>query len=113
MTIAPEKKMSIKDVKEVVNDYGLFAPTTKWDETPIITEEEEGLLFLERQQINNIQKAQTPLAPSEDDLEINVPIQDTHKLMMTSKLDHPDLWSANKKDMQKYEEADITTEIIK
>ena len=54
LTIAPEKKPSIKDVQKAANDYGLFAPTTKWNDTPAIAEDEEDPPFLDRQQLNSI-----------------------------------------------------------
>ena len=54
LTIAPEKKLSIKDVRKAANDYGLFAPTTKWDDTAAIAEDEEDLPFMDRQQLNTI-----------------------------------------------------------
>ena len=52
MTFAPEQKMSIKDVRKAANDYGLFAPTTKWDDSAMIAEEEEDPPFMEREAIN-------------------------------------------------------------
>ena len=37
-----------------MNDYGLFAPTTKWDDAPAITKEEVDPPFLDCQQLNSI-----------------------------------------------------------
>ena len=54
MTFAPEQKMSIKDIRKAANDYGLFAPTTKWDDTAAIAEDEEDPPFLDREQLNMI-----------------------------------------------------------
>ena len=52
MIFAPEQKMSIKDIRKAANDYGLFAPTTKWDDTAAIAEDDEDPPFLDREQIN-------------------------------------------------------------
>jgi hypothetical protein len=54
MTFAPEQKMSIKDIRKAANDYGLFAPTTKWDDTAADAEDAEDPPFLDREQINSI-----------------------------------------------------------
>ena len=120
LTIAPEKKMSIKDVRKAANKYGLFAPTTKWDDTPAIAADNEDEPFLDRKPINNIQliqqrnleeKIRQTLAPIEDDMVITTPFLDTHTLRAISKLQHPTLWP-HKSNSQSYEEADITTELI-
>ena len=52
MIFAPEQKMSIKDIRKAANDYGLFAPTTKWDDTAAIAEDDEDPPFLDREQLN-------------------------------------------------------------
>ena len=54
LTIAPKKKLLIKDVRKAANDYGLFAPTTKCDNTTVIAKEEEDPPFLDCQQLNAI-----------------------------------------------------------
>ena len=54
LTIAPKKKLSIKDIQKAVNNYRLFAPTTKWDNTAAIAEDEEDTPSLDRQQLNAI-----------------------------------------------------------
>ena len=54
LTIAPEKKLSIKDVQKAANDYGLFAHTTRWDDAPAIAEDKEDESFLERHQLNSL-----------------------------------------------------------
>ena len=52
LTIAPEKKMSLQDVRKAANDYRVFAPTTKWDDTPVMAKDKEYSPFLHQQQIN-------------------------------------------------------------
>ena len=97
ITIAPEMKLSIQDVRKAANDYRLFAPTTKWDDTLMIAEEEEeeeDPLSLERKHIKLIDKVKCTLAPTEDDLKITTPILDTHTLRAISKLHHRKLWPA-------------------
>ena len=43
--------MSVKDLRKATNDYGLFTPTTKWDNTSAIAKDEEDPPFLDRHQI--------------------------------------------------------------
>ena len=64
--IAPEKKLSLKDVRKAANDCGSFAPTTKWDDTPIIAEEEEDPPFLDREQTNQLNTTNGTNATEED-----------------------------------------------
>ena len=69
--------------------------------------------LLEQEHIQLIDKVKHTLAP-EDDVEITTtPTLDTHTLRVMSKLHHPELWPAKKEESQQYEEADITTKIIK
>jgi len=121
LTIAPEKKLSFKDVCKVANEYSLFAPTIEWDDTPAaIAEDDEDEPFLDRQPINTIQQKQQEkmkepirrtLAPTKDDMSINTPFRDTHTLVRAiSKLQHPNLWPPDTTP-QMYEEADIITEL--
>ena len=121
ITIAPEKKLSLKDVRKAANDYGLFAPTTKWDDSPAIAEEQEDQPFLDRQPVNQIDsnnrkqletKIRETLAPTEDDMAFTTPFLDTHTLRAISRLQHPELWPDNPDIQAKYEEADITTELV-
>ena len=41
MTITPEKKLLIEDVQKAANDCGPCAPTTEWDNSPAIADEQE------------------------------------------------------------------------
>ena len=86
-TIAPEKKLSIKDVRKVVNDHSLFAPTTKWDNSPIIAGEQEDQPFLDWQPIDLVEhsqqkhlkkKVQATQAPTKEDMDMTTPFLDTH-----------------------------------
>ena len=92
MTIGREKKLLTKDVRKAANDCGLFVPTTKWDDSPIIAKEQEDQPFLDRQPINSVQhkqqkhlekKVRTTLAPTKDDMDVTTPFLDTHTLMAT------------------------------
>ena len=87
MTIAPEKKLSIKDVRKAENDCGLFAPTTKWDDSPALAEEQEDQPFLDWQPIDLIKhsqhkhlkkKIQATPAWTKDDMDVTTPFLDAH-----------------------------------
>ena len=47
ITIAPEKKLSLQNARRAVNNCGLFAPTTRWDDTAAITEDAKDPPFMD------------------------------------------------------------------
>ena len=49
MTFVPERKLA-------ANDYGLFAPTTKWYDTQMIAKENEDPPFMEREPVNKMDR---------------------------------------------------------
>jgi hypothetical protein len=125
ITFAPESKLTAKGVRRAANEYGLFAPTTKWDDTNTL----EDPPFLDREATINVIKAtklhytnvqqrniahiastgnlhakiQSQLAPTEDNMDTTVPSIDIHSLRAITKLRNPDL---------SFEENDITNEMI-
>ena len=111
----------IKDVHKAANDYGLFFPTTKWDDTPAIAEEEEDQPFLDRQPVNSVitkqqsqvaKRIRQTLAPIEDDMAITTPFLDTHTLCAISKLQHPNFWPPQNISNTASKEADTSTELV-
>ena len=103
MTVAPEKKLLIKDVQKAAKDCGMFAPATKWDDSPAIAEEQEDQSFLDQQPTHQMDtkrqqrsevKVGAALAPTEDDVDLTTPFLDTHTSRATSCLQHPDSWSS-------------------
>ena len=83
ITFAPEKKLSATTVRKHANEYGLFAPTTKWDES----DEADDVPFVDRdhRSINKLTaslrtRVQKQLAPTEDDMDISMPTIDLHSL---------------------------------
>ena len=86
-TIAPQKKLSIKHVRKAANDCGLFAPTTKWDDSLALAEEQEDQPFPDRQPIDSVEhgqqkhlkkKVQATMAPTKDDMDVTTPFLDAH-----------------------------------
>ena len=108
ITFALAKKLTKAQLRRETNEYGLFAPTTKWD----IENEAEDTPFLERTPISSIRtkfarltrkaiaenkneedfrmKVRRQLAPIEDDLDLVIPNLDLHSLRAISKLHKPE-----------------------
>ena len=125
MVFAPERRMNKAAARKAANEYGLFAPTTKWDEPEPVTTDDTDLPFLDRTAtINAVQstkhqcerdikyiyntaslhaKIQRNLAPTEDDMDVTVPSMDIHSLRAIASLRNPDL---------SFAEADLSTEMI-
>ena len=135
ITIAPEQKSSIRDAWQEANDCGRFSPTTKWDDTAAIAEEEEDPAFLDQEQSqlvnnqNNTNKRWRKLtksntnkrwrkrikrtsAPMEDSMSITAPFLDTHTPRAMSKPQHPHPWPAQNKEQIEHKEADISTKLM-
>ena len=89
LTFAQERKLSLKDVRKAINDYGLFAPTTRWDHKAAEAKELEDPPFLDQEPINSVQikNARTRiskiLTPTEDDMEVVSPTLDIHTREIT------------------------------
>ena len=80
ITLAIESKPSAKEIQLRVNDFGLFAPNTKWDENENTIDDPP---FLDRQpkEVNRLHaQILTHLAPNEDDMVASVPSIDLHSL---------------------------------
>ena len=116
MIFAPEQKMSIKDVRKAANDYGLFAPTTKWDDTAANAEDDEDPPFLDREQINKLNKIGSnickQMAPIEDDMEVSIPSLDIHSLRAITKIRYPEIFEEYKNNEEAFDQNDITAEYI-
>jgi hypothetical protein len=112
ITFALEDKLSAEDVRRRINEYGLLAPSTKWDENEKIQDDAP---FMERESnrkahVNaicsdsplhaNIQKQ---LCPTEDDMEVTVPTLDLQALRAIARLRHPEL---------SFAEEDISSDLI-
>ena len=104
ITFALGKKLTKAQLRRETNEYGLFAPTTKWDDA----NEDDDIPFLERHAISKIKakfakltrraiadnknqeglrmKVQKQLAPTEDDLALVIPTIDLHSLRAITKL---------------------------
>jgi hypothetical protein len=125
MVFAPERRLNRTAARKAANEYGLFAPTTKWDEPEPVTTDDTDLPFLDRTAtLNAVQstkhrcerevkdiynmaslhaKIQRNLAPTEDDMDVTVPSIDIHSLRAIASLRNPDL---------SFAEADLSTEMI-
>ena len=103
ITLAIESKPSAQEIRRRVNDFGLFAPNTKWDENENTVDDPP---FLDRtpKQVNQLHaNIQSYLAPDEDDMDASVPTLDLHSLRCISRLRNPEL---------SFEEDDISSEMI-
>ena len=83
ITFALEPKLKASDVRKRINEAGLFAPNTKWDENENVADD---VNFMDRAanktaHINNMHaQIRQHLCTIEDDMEISVPTLDIHSL---------------------------------
>ena len=94
ITFALEEKLKASDVCKCINESGLFATNTKWDENEDIEEDEDFMNWAANctAYLNSLQaQIQTHLCQTEDDMEILVPTLDVQSLRAISKLCHPNL----------------------
>ena len=114
ITLAAESKLSAKQLRQHSNEYGLFAPSTKWD-NPTEDTIEEDEPFLDRTPIHQITriknkysrltknaiaqhkntealhaKIQQQLAPIEDDMDVVVPSLDLSSFKAIMNLHRPE-----------------------
>lgn len=113
-TFAPETKLSAKNVRKAVNEYGLFSRKTTWDTASTSKE----VPFLDRSPTVAAVDAtpsassdslhaqiQALLAPTEDVMQISVPTLSIHALRAITKLHCSD-------QSLSFDEADVSTETI-
>ena len=93
ITFALEAKLKASDVRKQINESGLFATNTKWDENENIVEDKD---FMDRAanrtaHLNQLHAhIRNHICNAEDDMDISVPTLDIHSLRAISSLRHPD-----------------------
>ena len=116
----PERRLSLQDVRRAANNGGLFAPTTKWEDTAASTaKEDEDPSFVEREMLNQSslnnelqEQIERTLAPKKDDMVMTTPFPDARTSRVTSEVQHPDFSPKGNINQAEFKEADSSAELI-